>query len=388
VYWLADANLAATVKYNLPIGPNGTMDYKTACKWVEKLNADPTYSLLGRGHWQLPITPHDDPTCSSKGPKPYTNSFGIGCGGNAMGDLYYNSFDLNGYPSSIVPFGLNNKVSHFHNLQPLLYWTANGTANGNADTFSFNVDFGFQNTVQDNYLHVLPMVPHWIGSGMPPKPGSGLVLYPGGQAVYDSDTGCTWAADANLAASNYFDVYGWTTISGSIMSKSYTVPLVATSGTMLWSTADPKNANGWMAAMNAKSYAGSSDWQLPAYATTPSNCIALWPCACGDLQTLFNHMNLTAGDSRLRATGSVYGFQNLQPFFYWSCPQDPSDTSTQAQCSGTEAGKSSKGIPMWFSFNWDTGFTGTDEWTKPFNVMVYWPASPSSTPPPDCSALP
>jgi hypothetical protein len=57
VYWLADANLAgnSTIRSQLGvkgINPNGTMDYQTALKWVDALNAyDNGRGYLGHHNW-------------------------------------------------------------------------------------------------------------------------------------------------------------------------------------------------------------------------------------------------------------------------------------------------------------------------------------------------
>lgn len=66
-------------------------------------------------------------------------------------------------------------------------------------------------------------------------------------AYYDTTLDITWLADANLAASNTFDVSG-----------------ILPGGLMGWTT-----AQSWIAAMNAANYLGYSDWSLPT--TAPVN---------------------------------------------------------------------------------------------------------------------
>jgi hypothetical protein len=65
VYWLADANLAASPKGQeiqksmgvTGISPNGAMTFATAQKWAAALNAyDHNRGYLGHNDWQLPAT--------------------------------------------------------------------------------------------------------------------------------------------------------------------------------------------------------------------------------------------------------------------------------------------------------------------------------------------
>jgi hypothetical protein len=327
-------------------------------------------------------------------------------------------FGNNGYiyTGSVAPSGLHNFIKSstgptlFSNLQSGLYWAnhrslASDGTGINADTFTFNLGLPIQNSIAENYFHVLPMVPGWIGSGSPPSKGNGLVRYRSGQAVYDSDTGCTWAFEANLAAtpSDRFSALQCLGLACTTTIKGHYVPLISASGTMLWRTATEKT-NGFLAAMNGTGayagsqdggYAGSQNWTLPEYGAKPTAkeskvCMASpWPCQCSNLQTLFEHLqqqaDLVVGDTRLSRINTTFGgFQDLQPFFYWSCMADQNDTSPQPQCSADPAGYSSACVSLWSSFYFDTGFEGSAEASKQFNVMVYWPDSPSA-PPPDGS---
>jgi hypothetical protein len=457
-YWLEDANLAAAQRFKIPICPdagiyassdggvdggtvpcinqNGTMDYKTACLWIQRLNKDSSYNLTGgtgAGHWQLPSRPPGDqmspgdPTCSSTGPQAKMcspapsaghNSFGAWCSGSVSGNLFYGTgegtlssyiADANNgyvYTGSVAPAGLTDAVGPFSNLQPGLYWALHSSPSPSpvlADTFTFSLGLPIQNSVADNYFHVLPMVQGWIGFGPAPSPGHGLVSYQGGEAVYDSDTGCTWASNANLAATPAarFSALQCTTSQCTATTTipykntTKTVPLISASGSMLWST-----ANEFIDAMNQLGpknygYAGSTNWTLPQYGAkptqkecNPSPSPSPGPCQCSNLETLFEHLQqqagLVVGDPRLSLpSGTTFGgFHNLQPFFYWSCMADPS-----GQCSSTPAGYSGQCVSLWSSFYFDTGFEGSDEATKQFNVMVYWPDPPPTTSSPDCSML-
>ncbi len=80
------------------------------------------------------------------------------------------------------------------------------------------------------------------------------------------------------------------------------------------------------------------------------------------------------GDPRMLSTAAVGPFQSLQPFFYWSCERDQTGTST-SPCNGMDAGTNPGGTTMDFSFDFESGFQGTDEYTKQFYVMVYYPGS-------------
>lgn len=63
----------------------------------------------------------------------------------------------------------------------------------------------------------------------------------GGSAIYDSELGITWLADANLAASQNLGVSG-----------------IQSNGRMSWNT-----AISWIDALNSANYLGFNDWRLP-----------------------------------------------------------------------------------------------------------------------------
>ncbi len=360
VYWLADANLGARSRFNVPsITPDGSMSFSTAQGWVKALREA---NHLGLGNWQLPVTPPRDKTCAVlKGRD--GNSFGPGCTRSALGHLYKLGLGL-AFPNSVVAAGVKNTIGPFQNLQPSLYWTSDKKGGSGEVTFSFGTNQHFANTTRFNYMHVLAMVPGWIHQ----KPtGQGLVAYTSGpaagKAVYDSDAnapnGITWLLDANLGARNKLGLDGNTTIAER-GKRTLSVPLVASSGTMLFSTAKQ-----WVQGLRTTKFAGSEKWQLPSLA---------------DLTTLFGHLQLKGGDPRLLAKGNVGPFRNFQPFFYWSCERDQSGTS-QSTCNGHTAGHHN-GVAMEFSFNFDSGFQGTDQNTKKMFVLPYSPGSP----PPQCGS--
>lgn len=364
VYWLADGNLAGNAAVRAQLGvagidPNGTMDYRTALDWVIALNAyDSGRGYLGHTNWQLPVTPSQDATCAVASGND-GNSFGPSCTGSALGSLY-SVFLGHTYPESVDP-GFTNTVAPFHNLQPSLYWSATASGAAGRATFSFNIGMAFQNTVRYNFMHVLPMR-HGVIGATTPTGSETVVPYASGsaagKAVYDTQTGITWALNANLAASRSFGVSGTTTIQNEVTGGVLTVPLINNNGAMLFATTGT-----WLAAMNDSGYAGASDWGMPELA---------------DLQKLCSDLQLQAGDTRMTRQGNVGPFANLQPFFYWACMRDQ-DGSSQSPCNGKPAGDGpGNGAVMEWAFNLDMGFQGTDQSNKRFYVMVYYPAPPAT----------
>lgn len=349
--WLADANLAGNPVAQQLLGvtginPDGTMDYATAVNWVNALNNyDGGKGVLGQHNWQLPQNPLNDPACSS-----FNNgNFGVSCTGSALGNLYNIGLGVV-YPNSVIP-GVTNSVGPFLNLQPGLYWTSD--ANGNAQqTFSFNTGLNGENTVKYNYFHSLAVTATPIGA---PPAGQGVLPYTtgpaAGEAVYDSSTGLSWILNADLAASNNFGVTGTVTIVSTVNGMTYVVPVINSSGAMLFSS-----TSSWIAGMNAAKYAGSHTWKLASLA---------------ELQTLYADLGLQAGTVQLELFSTVGPFRNLQPGFYWACETDPNlPGNSQSACDA-----SAYPAPNFmYSFNFDDGFENTDLLSKEFYVMVYYPA--------------
>jgi hypothetical protein len=367
VCWLADANLASNpfVRSVLGVGginPDGTMDYPTAVNWVAALNAfDGGAGLFGHNNWQLPATPHTDGTCSSRNDA----NFGISCAASALGSLY-NVGLARPYPETVAP-GFVSLVWPFFDLQPGLYWTSSSDSTddgeGGQSTFSFNTGLRGANTTTYNFLHVLPMTADLLG---PVPAGTGVLPYTSGpgawKAVYDSHTGLSWPLDANLAARRKFGVTGRTDIPSSVNGRTYHVPLVDDDGAMLYAAADPTASDGWIAGLNAGNYAGSHAWTLPGI---------------DDINKLYNHLVMQVGDPRLEFRGFAGPFFALQPGFYWSCEREDGP-DLNAPCGPPDLhpgfAHGPNHTPMYFSFNFDDGFEGTDKQDKLFYVMVYFPA--------------
>ena len=358
VCWLGNADLAGDPAMRAALGvvgiyPNGSMDYATAQKWVAALNAyNNGAGYQDHNDWQLPVAPLVDDTCANTGPG--DGSFGPLCRGSALSNLYSAGLKLN-FPASAVP-GFGATVSPLHNLKSSYYWALQNDSGGQA-VFSFSAGIQGGVTTKDNFFYTLPMVPGAIGT--PPSciaNGPTVIPYQTGSAaenaVYDCNTGYTWAADGNIAASNAFGITGDVTIAASL-SRTITAPKIS-NGAMLFDTATQ-----WMQALNNSQYLGSSAWQIPASA--------------GVLQDLFTDLNLAAGDSRFMATGASGPFQNLQPFYYWGCQRDQSGNS-QSPCTGYAPSD------LQWTYNFDAGFQPTSALVQHFFVMVYYPVTAANTP--------
>lgn len=141
-----------------------------------------------------------------------------------------------------------------------------------------------------------------------------------GQAYYDTELDITWLADANLAASNSFDVAG-----------------VGSNGLMSF-----RVANDWIAALNEANYLGYDDWRLPTMAfddrtscdwgfggtncglnvdVTTGELAHMYYSTLGNVAAYDSEGNLsddpcdTAPNSCLANTGP---FSNLEPERYWT----------------------------------------------------------------------
>ena len=362
VNWLADANLAATDRFGLPvcnaatdpkscINASGSMSYQAATAWVAAMNAA---NYLGHTNWKLPTTPIVDSGCGFTGPQ--NNSFGFGCSAGALGSLYYKALGLKA-PNTAVPIP-NNTAGPFSNFQPYLYWSqtsVNGTGYG---TFSFNSGFHGSNTVP-NYLYVLPMIQGKL-SGTPPATGTGLQVNPGGQTVYDPVTNVTWLANANLAATNTFGL-------PPCINQGSPKDCVNQDGAMNWNSAEQFVTN--MNTFNGTGYLGQTNWQLPPM---EASCNVFYYCVdagnpFGEL--FYNQLGLSPGAPVVATPDIAVGpFNDIQPYLYWSCQgatiQGPCQTDGPA-------------IGFEWSFSFGNGFLGTDVLKNDFYVMAYYPGQPN-----------
>jgi hypothetical protein len=138
-------------------------------------------------------------------------------------------------------------------------------------------------------------------------------------AVYDTDLGVTWLADANLAASNTFGVSGITT--GTF------------AGRMAWDT-----AQSWITAMNTANYLGYNDWRLPTTQQPDASCSLSMANATGNNcigsemgHLFYSELSGTVG-SFILSSGDpdLSKFQNIKPGYYWSTDYTPSTATTDA----------------------------------------------------------
>jgi hypothetical protein len=357
VNWLADADLPATNRFGVPtcsqsvssgcINPSGSMSNQAAVAWVAAMNAA---QYLGHSNWQLPGFPDVDTTCSFTGP--HGEPFGWGCSNSGLGHLYYAVLGLKS-PNTAVPIQ-SNAVGPFSNFQPYLYWSGTVPPDGTGrSTFSFNIGFQGSNTVP-NYMYVLPMIQGKI-PGTPAASGNGLQVNPGGQSVYDPVSDVTWAANANLAATNTFGLPPCTKQGSPNLC-------VNSDGAMNWDSAVQFIVN-----MNSGAgYLGQKNWMLPpASAACDATFSCNVPASTDPMEELYyGQLGLTAGTPVVPTPAIVVGgFSHLQPYLYWGC----SAQSMQSQCrpTGPVSG-------FQFSFTFGSGFQDTDLLKNNLYVTVYF----------------
>jgi hypothetical protein len=362
INWLADADLAATNRFGLPLctGPgtqtcvnaSGSMRYQAAEAWVNAMNAA---NYLGHTDWLLPTTPSIDPSCPKTGQ--HGNSFGFNCTASALASVYYNALGLKA-PSTAVPIP-NNTVGPFSNFQPYLYWsqTSGGNSPGGHATFSFNTGFQGSNTPAE-FLYVLPMIQGKI-PGTPPATGQGLQLNPDGQTVYDPVTNVTWVANANLGATNTF---------GLPPCKDPTTPAICVNpdGAMTWDAASQFVTN--MNTYNGAGYLGQTHWQLPSIDPNCPN----YNCdgnsnPMGEL--FYDQLGLSQGMPVVATPDIAVGpFRHIQPYLYWAC--EAATIQDLCQTTGPAPG-------FEFSFTFGNGFVDTDILANDLYVTAYFVGPPS-----------
>jgi hypothetical protein len=365
ISWHANANLAASSRFGLPvcngsgtqpcINPSGSMSYQTAKAWVTAMNAA---VYLGHTDWQLPTTPFTD-SCPFTGPQ--GESFGFNCAASALGSLYYNALGLKA-PNAAVPIPAN-ATGPFSNFQPYLYWSQTSTAGTGVGfgTFSFNTGFHGSNS-KPNFLYVLPMIQGKI-PGTPPASGNDLEVNPDGQTIYDPVTNVTWLTNANLAATNTF---------GLPPCENQGTPKICVNqdGAMNWDSANQFVTN--MNTFGGAGYLGQTNWELPPL---DPNCNVSYNCASTSdpfEELFYGQLGLSPGAPVVATPDIAVGpFKNIQPYLYWSCQgatvQDTCETVGPAP--GFE-----------WSFSFGNGFLGTDVLANDLYVMVYYPGSPTVVP--------
>ena len=147
IYWLSNANLAASNSFGIAGISSGLMSWFTAQDWLAAMNGQ---DYLGHNDWRLPFAPtvHLDPTCTFGGFH-RTDGHGFNCTGGEMGHLFY--VELGAISSeATLPHGLagvaQDLLDLFSNIptvsSPQLgtYWYANNCYPARPDCL---IDFRF-----------------------------------------------------------------------------------------------------------------------------------------------------------------------------------------------------------------------------------------------------
>ena len=361
--WAANANLAGTTpgQFGLSnINPSGSMDFRTAKKFVDTLNGwNGPAPYLGHTTWQMPAFPNLDSTCDSTGPN--GNNFGYGCKGSAMGYLYNVSFGFT-FPNTAVPIP-DMPTCGFHNFQPYLYWSNTQSANPTQGYHAFSFNNGFVGSNVDKHqMYALPMVPYKIAGHYTDTGCDGLQVSDDGKAVYDQVAGVTWAADANLAATKTFGT--------ACDTQKHETFCINADGSMTHTLAEA-----WVANMSTHSYLGQTAWVLPEIPDSDSSCsldLSFGFNCTGNLlgRLYYQRMKLLAGTPVVETPNiNVSGFNNLQPYLYWGC--------TLAAGTVNLCNDQPPAAGFAWSFSFGNGFQGTDVVGNNLYVMVYYPETPA-----------
>jgi hypothetical protein len=316
VYWLANANLAATQTFGVQgINPDGSMTWQTALNWVAAMNSwNNGKGYLGHKNWTLPLTPDYDPagTATQTG-GPANDSFGFNFYSSLFGQLFYTG--LRGKAGeSVSSLPLANRL--FKNLQPSYYWGGDlpSSTRTTPVDFSFNtgylatdlaVDFEFalpEFSVDKSDKPVAPPTNNIYPLQVVPTVLS-LSVNPDGQTIHDSALNINWLANANLAATNTFGVQGVTT---------FGVQGLNADGSMNYATATE-----WIAAMNAADYQGHNNWRLPTSDNEDTQGYYRTDAEMGEL--FYTQLGGQAGSTiQLTHDTQFRLFRNFQPYLYWS----------------------------------------------------------------------
>lgn len=145
IYWLQNANLAATNTFGVPGIQTystfaGMMYFATAQSWIAAMNAA---NYLGFSDWRLPTTLQPDPSCSSQAPNPSV-SYGYGCAGSELGHLFYTEFGA--VAQNKVSSGNAAEIAKFSNIQNFSYWTSTADASRPGSYWEFDFNIGAQSS--------------------------------------------------------------------------------------------------------------------------------------------------------------------------------------------------------------------------------------------------
>ena len=172
IYWLQNANLAASNTFGVPgILADGTMNWTTAQTWITAMN---TANHLSYSDWRLPATLQPDPSCSSQSGG--IESWGYNCSGSEMGHLYYTEL---GNPSGISGGNQLNNTGPFSNLRPSHYWSGTEYAFDPDKAWGFGFNVGVQGKDYSNgkgyYNYALAVRPGDVSTSVP-EPATLLLM--------------------------------------------------------------------------------------------------------------------------------------------------------------------------------------------------------------------
>ncbi|HWZ72214.1 MAG TPA: hypothetical protein VN326_12185 [Casimicrobiaceae bacterium] len=215
---------------------------------------------------------------------------------------------------------------------------------------------GMRTTIGAALLVVCGLSPLWASAA--------LVLSSDGITVYDTVNNISWLADANLAAANRFGL--------PLCTGSGTQTCINASGSMRYDA-----AVAWVQAMNAASYLGHSNWQLPTTPTNDSGCGKTGPtgdnfgfgCTASAFGSLWNALRLKAPNTAVSIPSNTVGpFSNLQPYLYWSQSGAPPPAGN-------------------FTFSFATGWQGANTLPNFLYALPMVPGKLPGTPPATGSGL-
>jgi hypothetical protein len=348
VYWLADANFAATkegkalaAQYGVTgINPDGSMTYGTAIHWVKALNEA---HFAGHDNWSLPGTLPTDPGILPNDPNIINNgktgdTFGYDCAASPMGHLFYTEFG--GRPGDTLSTLPNQtKLAYFNNFKPYYYWSGTASRSLPAD---FSFDSGFLGTDKDidfeyvipefssdksnitgDLLMTYPIVDNIVVTPPPvPAPSEMLKVNPDG-TIHDATLNINWLANANLAATNAFGISQLRLDPNQNPNLDKTSININPDGSMNHATAVE-----WINQLNTydngNGYLGHTNWRLPDSPDPGEQLYYKGITDSGTLSTELGELYYTelasqAGSTINRTHNELFSkFSNFQPYYYWS----------------------------------------------------------------------
>ena len=170
--WVSNANLAATNTFGVSgIDPAGSMSWAIANSWIAGMDAA---NYLGYNNWALPTTLQPDATCGSQ--KSGGVSYGYGCTGSQMGNLFYNA--LGGVAHTSITTTHNANYNLFSNFQSGNYWSGTEYAPNNRLAWNFHFSNGGQYvSTKSNSMHALAVRSGDVGDpSAVPEPASVALL--------------------------------------------------------------------------------------------------------------------------------------------------------------------------------------------------------------------